>query len=321
MKSLSYNLAKTSRQGLSLITFLVVASVLSGCGDKGKPSSQVAAKINSEEITVTQVNTALANVPVTPGKTADQAKQEVLDSLIVQNLADQQAVKMKLDRNPAVMQAIENARNTILARAYMDPIISGIPKPTSEDVHKFYTDHPELFSNRHIYSIKELEVEAKPDLAASIRDMAGKGESLEAIAAWLKSKNIASSVQSGAKPAEQLPLEMLLRFEKLTAGKLMVVELSKSISVLQILNAKAEPVNESVATQTIQEYLMNSKKKETLDKEIKSLKAGAKIEYLGEFEPGAKTGAEAKPAIVEASGKAPEAPTTTDLAKGVASLK
>jgi len=320
MKSFSYKLATTRRQSLSLITLLAVATALTGCGDKGK-STQVAAKINSEEITISQVNSALANVPVTPGKTADDAKKEVLENLIIQNLADQQAVKMKLDRTPSVMQAIETAKNTILARAYMDPIMAAIPKPTAEDVHKFYTEHPELFADRHVYTIKELEVESKPDLVATIREMAGKNESMDAIAAWLKGKGIASAIQTGVKPAEQLPLEMLPRFEKLTAGKLMVVEMSKSISVLQVLNAKAESVTESQATPTIQEYLMNSRKKEALDKEIKSLKAGAKIEYQGDFEPGAKAAAEAKPAAADASGKKAEAAPAPDIAKGVAGLK
>ena len=320
MTNLFCNSRTNNRVGTTLVSIVMAASVLTGCGDKGK-SGQVAAKINSEEITISQVNSALASVPITPGKTAGDAKKEVLENLIVQNLADQQAVKMKLDRTPAVMQAIESAKNTILARAYMDPIIAAIPKPASEDVHKFYAEHPELFADRHVYTIKELEVEAKPDLAATLREMAGKGESMDAIAAWLKDKSIASAIQTGVKPAEQLPLEMLPRFEKLTAGKLMVVEMSKSVSVLQVVTAKAEPVTESVATATIQEYLMNSRKKEAIDKEIKSLKAAAKIEYLGDFEPGAKTVADAKPAAAEVSGKVADAAPATDVAKGVAGLK
>jgi EpsD family peptidyl-prolyl cis-trans isomerase len=310
MKSFSYKLATTGRQGLPLIAFLLTAFVLTGCGDKGK-SNQVAVKINSEEITVTQVNAALANMPVMPGKTIEDAKKEVIETLVIQNLADQQAVKMKLDRTPAVMQAIETAKNTILARAYMDPIMAGIPKPTLDEVHKFYVEHPELFANRHIFTIKELEVETKPDLAASIREMAGKGDSMDTIAAMLKSKGMVPAIETGVKPSEQLPLEMLPKFEKLGAGKLMVIEMSKSISVLQVLNAKAEPVQENVAAATIQEYLMNSRKKEVLEKEIKALKASAKIEYVGEQGT--------KPAVAAVS----EKPVTgaPDVAKGVAGIK
>ena len=311
MTNLFCNSSMNKRLNVTLASILMVTTVLSGCGDKAKASTQVAAKVNSDEITLSQVNAALTNIPVTPGKTADDVKQDVLNNLIVQNLADQQAIKMKLDRNPAVMQAIENAKNTILARAYMDPIINGIAKPTPEDMHQFYVEHPELFSNRQIFNMRELEVESKPDLAASIHEMAGKGESLDAIAASLKSKDIKSTIQSGVKPAEQLPLEMLTKLSQLPAGKLLVVELTKSISVLQVVYTKAEPVTENAATPVIQEYLNNSRKKEALEKEIKSLKTAAKIEYFGEFQPGAKVAtAEAKPAATETS-------SAPDIAKGI----
>lgn len=313
MKSFSSNSAASNSRGLSLIALVIVATVLTACGEKGK-STQVAVKINDEDITISQVNNALASVPVIPGKTAEEAKQEVLTNLIVQNLAGQQAVKMKLDRTPAVMQAIDNARNTILARAYMDPIIAAIPKLAPEDVHKFYAEHPELFSNRHIFNIRELEVESKPELAASIREMAGKGDSLDTIAAALKGKNIASSIQSGVKPAEQLPLEILNALGKISAGKLLVVELSKSISVLQVVASKVEAVTEAQASPVIHEYLINARKNEALDKEIKSLKAAAKIEYFGEFQSGVQA---AKTVAAESSSKKPEAPSAPDVAKGM----
>ena len=323
MKYFSSNLVMSNSRGVSLIALAVVATVLTGCGADKAKATQVAAKINSEEITISQVNNALASVPVTPGKTAEEAKQEVLNNLIIQNLAEQQAVKMKLDRKPEVMQAIENAKNTILARAYMDPIMLAVPKPSADDAHKFYVGHPELFSDRHIFSLKELEVETKPELAESIREMAGKGESLDAIAASLKAKNITSSIHEGVKPAEQLPLEMLQQLSKLPAGKLMVIELSKTISVLQVVSAKVEPVKEAQATAIINEYLINNGKKEVLDKEVKALKAGAKIEYFGEFKTDAAStvAAEAKQAAAEVAAKKAAKSDTPDLAKGIAGLK
>jgi EpsD family peptidyl-prolyl cis-trans isomerase len=317
MTNLSSNSITSQRAGVTLASILIATSLLSGCGDKTK-STQVAAKINAEEITVSQVNAALSTVPVVPGKTIDEAKMEVLNSLIVQNLAGQQAIKMKLDRNPTVMQTLESARNTILARAYMDPIVNGITKPTTEEVHKYYVDHPELFSNRRVFALRELEVESKPELAATIRDLASKGTSLDAIAAQLKSKDIPVNVQSGTKAAEQLPTEMVTRLAELPAGKLMVIELSKTISVLQVVNSKVEPVDESRASALVQEYLLNVRKKEALDKEIASLKAAAKIEFFGEFQSGVKAAtAETKPAAAEASGKAPAQAAAPDVAKGM----
>ena len=49
MKFHTRNTAQASRQNLSLISLLVAAAILSGCGDKDKAAStQVAAKVNSD---------------------------------------------------------------------------------------------------------------------------------------------------------------------------------------------------------------------------------------------------------------------------------
>ena len=323
MNTFSFTLGKNS-QGhytLSLISLLTVAALLvAGCGEKAA-STQVAAKVNTDEITISQVNSALSNVQVIPGKTAEEAKQEVLNNLIVQNLAGQQAIKMKLDRNPAVMQSIENSKNMILAHAYMDPIISGIAKPTPEDIHIFYMDHPELFSDRHVFTIRELEIESKPEVKEAVQDMINKGQTQDAIATWAKTKNITATVQSGVKSSEQLPLDLLAKISKLETGKKLLIDMNKTLSVLAVVNSKAEPVPENVASTAIQEYLNNFRKKDALENEIKNLKSGAKIEYFGEFQPAAKSTAETKPASAEPTTKVAEAPKSPDMSKGISGLK
>jgi EpsD family peptidyl-prolyl cis-trans isomerase len=322
MNIFSFTQGKNSQghHTLSLISLLTVAVVLTGCGEKAA-STQVAAKVNTDEITISQVNSALSNVQVIPGKTTEEVKQEVLNNLIVQNLAGQQAIKMKLDRNPAVMQAIESSKNMILARAYMDPIISGIAKPTPEEIHKFYMDHPELFSDRHVFTIRELEIESKPEVKDAVQDMINKGQTQDAIAAWAKTKNINATVQSGVKSSEQLPLDLLAKIAKLETGKKLLIDMNKTLSVLAVVNSKAEPVPENVASTAIQEYLNNSRKKDALENEIKNLKTGAKIEYFGEFQPAAKSTAETKPASSEPTTKVAEAPKTPDMSKGISGLK
>ena len=282
MASLLSSVITCKRSCVSILSIFIASFILSGCGEKGK-DTQVAAKVNSDEITIRQVNNALATIPVAPGKNIEDVKREVLDNLIVQKLAGQRAIQMKLDRSPATMQELENAKNTILARAYMDPVVAEVAKPSNEDVHKFYVDHPELFSDRNVYNLRELEVETKPDLAQSIRDQVGKGEKIDFLAGWLKAQKMTPAIHTGIKPAEQIPSEILSTLSKLSDGRLMVVEQNKSISVLQVISKKREPVEEAPASPIIKGYLSNTKTKEAVDKEIKALKAAAKIEYVGAF--------------------------------------
>ena len=134
------------------LSFLVL---LSGCGGGGggekKAATQVAAKVNKSEITVTQINSALSRAGSLPPEQAKLAGREVLEKLVDQELLIEKAMDKKLDRDPRVMQALESSRRQILAQAYMDQLVSSVSKPTSDEVNAYFSKHPELFSERRIY--------------------------------------------------------------------------------------------------------------------------------------------------------------------------
>ena len=94
------------------VYLLAGAAVLAACGkdDDKKAASQVAATVNSQEITVHQVNNVLARNPSITPEAAPRAKREIVERLIDQELARQQALEKKLDRSPGVVQAIEAAK-------------------------------------------------------------------------------------------------------------------------------------------------------------------------------------------------------------------
>src|SRR3954462_15566644 len=125
----------------SLPVFLIALPVVTECNPRGetkKPTTQVAAKVNSTEITSAQVNGVLSRTPnLTPDNT-ERAKREILDKLIDAELAKEEAVSKKLDRSPAVVQALESAKTEVLARAYVEQFATQVPKPTPEEVKKYY---------------------------------------------------------------------------------------------------------------------------------------------------------------------------------------
>jgi EpsD family peptidyl-prolyl cis-trans isomerase len=288
-----------------ILALIIAAALVAGCGKKDedkKPATQVVARVNSVEITVHQVNAALARVPNVSSETAPRAKREILDRLVEQQLAVQQAIKKKLDRSPAVVQAIEVARADILARAYADDISRSQPKPTPDEVKKYYAEHPELFAQRRLYSLEEIAVEPKEGIAAGLREQLAKRRSLRDIVAWLQSQGAQFVANRGARAAEQLPMEMLSRLQAMKDGEIQVFESGGRYNVVRIAASKNEPVDEATASAPIQHYLFNRRASDAAANEMKALKAGAAIEYLGEF-AGELAAAEAK-AKAEAATKA-----------------
>jgi len=276
---------------LLVFTALLLALALTtGCGKKedAKVATQVAARVNSDEITVHQVNYVLARNPTLTPELADQAKREILDKLIDQHLARQKAIENKLDRTPNVMQAIEAAKSEVLARAYLDQLAATLPRPAPWETQEYYAKHPELFAQRRLFDLEEIAFVAKADIVAGLREQLSRARSMQEIADWLQSQEVKFLANRGVRAAEQIPLEILPKLQAMKVGQNQLFEAgSDRYQVIRVVASKAEPVDEATATPRIQQYLFNQRLGEVVAKEMKQIREQAKIEYLGEFAGGA----------------------------------
>jgi EpsD family peptidyl-prolyl cis-trans isomerase len=325
------------RHAVTLATLLGVLA-LSGCGGEKKAATQVAAKVNKEEISVHQINNVLSRGGNLPPEQMKAASRQVLERLVDQELLVQKAIEKKLDREPKAMQALEAARRDILARSYMESITAATSKPVPAEIAEFYGKRPELFAERRIYNLQEMTIAGNPaELLPKLQEQMSKAKNLGDVAAWLTSQNIPFGGNATTKAAEQLPLELLPRFHQMKDGQIGVVPSKDGVLMVQLMASRTAPMDQKAATPFIEQFLMNQKKVETSNKELKQLREQAKIEYLGEF---AKTeeapkAASAPPPATPATAAAPTPQTTgakpatapstvpnaVALEKGIAGLK
>lgn len=291
---------------VSLCAAACMTGMLVGCNAKEdsskKSPSQVAVKVNKEEISVHQVNDLLArsgNSNLSPEQVG-RARSAVVERLIDQELLLQQAKDNKLDRDPNVMQMIEFSRRDILARAYGERVMSGALQPTETEISKFYDEHPELFSKRRIYNLQELGIQVGPDRFDEVHTRVKEsGGNLQQLVGWLNEQKIPVAANVGIKPAEQIPLEILKNLAKIEDGKGgMAFGRTPMGALLIIVTAtRDEPVDRVRANPIIQRILLNQARNESLGAEIKRLRGVAAIDYNEGFsaptavaEPSASTG-------------------------------
>ena len=293
----------------------ISALVLVGCSKGEHSASQVAAKVNGEEISVHQINFLLQRANVKPEQ-AKAASQQALSKLIEESLLVQKATDKKLDRDPAVMQQIEAAKREIIARAYIERMGADASKPSESDISDYFAKHPELFSQRRIYSLREVDVAGDASVQSKLRETLPSAKSLEDVVAWLKKENIAYRTDASVKPAEQLPLNLLPRLQQMKDGQLAAIPSPNGVVLLQLLASKEEPVNVQQARPVIEKFLSNKTKSELAQKEMKTLRDTAKIEYMGEFKESASAPL-ATPAAPATPASAASA-AVSDLEKGLA---
>jgi len=303
------------RHALALSTALI-AACLGGCGNKpeapkaaaaGPATPAVAAvtaaaRVNGSEVPQQQLDYLFSRLTGIPADSAQKARKEILDRLVVQQLAIDQAIEKKLDRTADVTAALEAARREVLARAYLEQIKNAQPKPTADEIKAYYDSHPLLFSDRHVFQIQEIIVEPKAEAGAGLKELVKGQKSVDEIVAWLKSKNIQYRRAATVSAAEQIPLELLPKVTALKPNQSLVVQRPQGLALMQVVASKQVPVDLATATPKIQQYLANERGQKAIEDDVKRLRAAAKIDYLGEF-----AGASLGPVSAPAEAAKPEA--------------
>lgn len=265
---------------------LALTAALAGCGDKkdSKTALQTAAKVNKEEITVSQIQQVLnqQRAALPPGPAAS-AESFALERLIDQELALQKAGDQKLDREPRVMQQIEASRREIIARAYVEKIGEGAPKPTPAEVKAYYEKHPALFSNRRIYNLQEVDIEFPAEQQEAVKAALQGAKTFPVFLEYLKANGFKFQGSEGVRSAEQLPLASVDQFAGLKDGQAVFVARPNGARVIHLVASRSQPVNLDRATPAIEQYLLNERKRKLIADDLRALRSAAKIEYVGNY--------------------------------------
>jgi EpsD family peptidyl-prolyl cis-trans isomerase len=207
-----------------------------------------------------------------PPEQAASAARQALEQLIDQELEIQQAEEQKLDRQPAVVQQIEAARRDIIAHAYLEKIGSGAPKPTPAEISAYYDAHPELFAQRRIYGLREVNIDATPEQVAGLRTALPQAKTFADFLAYLKANNLHYTSSEAVRSAEQLPLAAVKQFAALKDGQAAL---------------GTRPVSQEQAKSAIEQFLQNQRKIKLVADDLQALRGAAKIEYMGNYKDAA----------------------------------
>ncbi len=253
------------------LLFGVVAAALAagGCerASAFRPGAAVVAKVNGAQILAPEL-----------------AGAQALEKIIERELLVQKALEAGLERDPQVAQSIDQARRQLLAQAYLErAAASGAARGTAEEVRAFFDANPALFAERRIYRLRELAVSAPPQLIDVLRAEAARASDLDEVAAWLRLRNVRFSAFNLTQPAEQLPLSQLPDIARMKEGDIAVFGTPLGASVVQLMHAAEAPLSEQQAAPVIEQFLAAKKRMELAAAEVRRLRDGARIEYVGDI--------------------------------------
>jgi EpsD family peptidyl-prolyl cis-trans isomerase len=276
-------------QHATFIALTALAVLLSGCE---KPAtgvkSETVATVAGDKITAAELDLAVSRMGELNEAQAAEAKGKLLQALVDQRLVAQAARKVGLDKEPAVAISMAQASRQVLAEAYAERTFKDVAKPTESEIADYYNAHPELFSQRRIYRVQELELKVDPSRMSEVESRLKGSHSMGDFVAWVKEQGIDGKSAVAVKPAEQIPLPLLGRLSQMKDGQVTVLSPRPGqVLIQQLLESQLQPVSLEQAQGAIERALTAEKRKDLLEADLKKLRQAAKIEYTTGYAPAA----------------------------------
>lgn len=274
-------------QRASLAVAVAVCMVLSACEQPStSPQDAVAAKVGGDAIGEFELGRAVARLGPMSATESAQARGKVLEALIDQRLVSNAARDAKLDKVPEVALAMQQAQRQVLVEAYMERLFKDLPRPSGGEIQDYYNRHPELFAQRKVYRVQELELQLAPGRVAEVEAQLKQSRNLSEFTDWLGAQGIAVQSGEAVRPAEKIPATMLAQLVNMKAGQVVVVPMGENrTSVLQLQGSQAQPVSLEQARDAIAGLILSGKRKTLLEAEVRKLRTRGKVEYASGFEP------------------------------------
>ena len=264
-----------------LITAVVMClGILTACSD----SEGVAAHVNHEPITITQVDWLLEQRGIDSTLASKDQRRAALDELVEQELFAQEA-----DRNAINEQvAIQYAEKNRLARAYAQTLLDSMGDPDPQVVAIYYNAHPALFAERRQYQLQQVAIDGPEELTDQIDQTLESIGSLNELLTWLNERALPYQVGASIKTADELPIDMIGYLQTAVEGEVIKIPRENGIDILQVVSIEDAPLSLEDASADIRKYLRNRSTEAFLKQANAQLRANARIELHGEFSDAAE---------------------------------
>lgn len=293
-------------QSPPVIALVAALALVSGCEKPASvEKSPMVAKVGGDTITEAEINVALSRLGELTETQQAEARGKLMQMLIDQRLVADAAKKAGVDKEPAVAFAMAQASRQVLAEAYAERLAKDAPKPTESEIAEYYAQHPELFAQRRIYRVQELELKVEPAQLAAVEAKLRESHSMGDFVSWVKEQGIEGKTAMAVRPAEQIPAPLLARLSQMRDGQVTVQPGRPGYLVIQqLIESQLQPASLEQAKEAIERALVAQKRKELMEAEVKKLREAAKIEYASGFAPAAE-GATATPAAADKAADKP----------------
>lgn len=211
----------------------------------------------------------------------------LLKRLITELVAEKLMTDKEIAKTPFVARALETTRRDILLKSYIDKQ-TVLAQPSSEDIKKYITDHPQYFQDRKMYHYSELIIDAKTEavrhavsdrvkLLSELKEPSP--DNLQMVISWLEQNNIVYGYAKDWKTTETLPpaLQKTILALSKDATKVAIETKGMTFRVVALYGAFPDPINPLFASNAVARALLDDARTKRVDAIVDNMLAHSKI--------------------------------------------
>jgi peptidyl-prolyl cis-trans isomerase C len=263
-------------------------------GQSKAPTGQVVATVDGKEITLRDLKAEMAgaNLPSDP-KAMKAAEEQALQGIVNRKILAKDALDQKLDQSPDFALQKQKLTEALLVQTLQNKLIAQVPKPSPEEVDRYITDHPDLFAQRKVFVVDQIQMArpTNPDVIKGLQPL----KTLEQVQTYLTDQKIPFKRDTGALDAVGADPRLIEAILKLPAGEVFVIPSQNGLLVNQIRDTKVVPFTGPQATDYATKLITRQRTQEAVGRQLQAMvqKGAPDVKYNPAYQPPAPKAAPA----------------------------
>lgn len=252
------------------------AAQASGTRKVASGKTQVVAKVDGREITISDLRSEMARLGLSPNN--QDAERVALENIVNRRLLASAARAANFHRQPEALRRMAAAQEQALADLYVTTA-SQPPEPTRAEIEDYIAANPTLFASRKIYNFTVLRLPTEafdPDKQTPLFDDA---KDFSALAAMLKETGVVYAEAPVTQLSSAFPEPVRLQLAQYSLRDNIVIKGDGETQIMKITGVRDAPAPASEAPAFARQYLLQQAGRERAERLLASLKKKSSLSY------------------------------------------
>jgi len=273
-------------------SLMAAAMLLAGCGggeggDQAEPlaKGQTVATVNGKDVTVHELNAELMGVNVPQGEQRKQVEQAALQSVLGRRILADIARERGIEKSPSYLMQQRRANEALLVEMLRSDIASRLAPPTRDEATVFMQQNPDLFAQRKIYTLDQIQFAMPADVAKLKR--LEPLQTMEQVEQQLIQDRVEYRRGEGRLDSVGTNPDLLRQIARLPEGEIFIFPQGGTVIASRITSTQTVPFEGDPSIAYAMNLLQNQRMQQATERELKAKieEARKTIKYQEGFAP------------------------------------